>query len=544
MTTSLRLLLDLLLLAAADAVPAGYAEADGVRALVLGEAEACAALVQQGAEGRLIPPAGFAEAPPAVAAACRACRPAALRLARVSLRDLVVNAVDPGGAVEEAGAVLRVTAGDGTDLAVVLFLPVEATLPPGALPGAPVLAIPGARGDQRLRLGAEEALAGRVRAALAQAEPLSGAPRAGRLRPETGGIAEGTGGEGLPVLRIGRLAIADVPEVLDAGAGNAVRARAERAADVVLALACRGTRPEAASARRSPDGGGAPAVAVEPVAPPAPATGVLVRRAWFDSPLPSGDARNDRFPVEEHVPPGEARAAIVVLPIWKGGVLLPERLVAAHLAARGYLAAIVPLPWQMRRSPPGVQSGDFTVSSDLPRTRRALLQAKADVRVVTDRLRALPEVRGGRVGVLGVSLGAHVAAVAYRDDPRYSAGVFVMAGGDPASIIWAGSSETRRMKAEIEAQGLGLDDLRGFFAPLDPAAQPEPPAWPGFPRWRGILMVNALHDLVVPRENAMRLHSALGEPTLVWVDADHYSIAAKMPEVFASVDRHLDAIFR
>ena len=186
------------------------------------------------------------------------------------------------------------------------------------------------------------------------------------------------------------------------------------------------------------------------------------------------------------------------------------------------------------------------MSSDLPRTEAALKQALADVHTVSERLIELSdgEETSGRLGIIGISLGAHVAAVAYRDDPSFSAGVFVMAGGDPASMVWAASSETRRMKEEIVAQGVTLEELRRFFLPLDPAAFPAPPPFPGFARYRGVLMVNGSADTVVPPENAKLLWKSLNEPEILWYPETHYSMAKRIPEILAATDRHLDRIFR
>jgi hypothetical protein len=293
--------------------------------------------------------------------------------------------------------------------------------------------------------------------------------------------------------------------------------------------------------------GGAPPIPpaeVEPLSPVSHRKGYSVQRVWMSSPRPSGRPQNDRFPVEHYVPQGGAAAAVIVLPIWRGGVLLGERIVAAHLATRGYEAAILPLPWQFQRAEPGVGSGSWTVSGDLDRTKAAMEQALADVRALTDWLRARAEVRDGNVGVLGISLGAHVAAGAYQLDERLRAAVIVMAGGDPASMVWAASKETRGIKRELVARGVTLENLREMLRPLDPAAALGPQPYPGFPRHGGVLMVNGTRDTVIPPANARILHRALGEPEIVWLPVDHYSMATKVPELLELTDRHLDRVFR
>jgi hypothetical protein len=487
------------------AVLAGVVEADGGRTVFLADGETTVA---------------FASAPDRVSIAAEPApanlRPARLALGRSSLRGLVRNTADPGGAVDEALFVLRVTGEDGEEIALLVFAPVRFD------PGRPALVFASAPLDQAVSDDLSAALA----AALATTTPLDGA-----LRIET------------PRVRIGGFTVEAVPGRLGGLATTEIRARAERETAGPAAVVSLGgdPRPALPPAEAPPL---AEVVRVEPLAPPSPRSGVLTRRVWMRSPRPSGNARNDLFPLEEWVPKEPAPAAILVLPMWKGGVLLAERIMAAHLSDRGYLAAVLPLPWMMQRSPPGVQSGDFTVSSDLRRTEAALRQALADVRAAATRLSRLPEVPGGRLGVAGISLGAHVAAVAHRDDPRFSAAVLVMAGGDPAGMVWAGSRETRRMKEELVARGVTLPELRRTFLPMDPATFPAPPAWPGFPRHRGVLMVNGTEDTVVPSENARLLRAALAEPEILWFPEDHYSMAKRAREILAATDRHLDGIFR
>jgi dienelactone hydrolase len=269
-----------------------------------------------------------------------------------------------------------------------------------------------------------------------------------------------------------------------------------------------------------------------------------VDRLWYETPRPSGVAENDCYPVEYFIPKRKATAAIIVLPMWKGGSLIAERTVAGNLAARGYLAAILPLPYQFQRAPKGVRSGSWTVSGDFERTQSVMRQALAEIEELTTRLAARPDVKDGRVGVVGISLGAHIAATAYQTDPRLSAGVFVMAGGDLASLLYRDVPETRRMRAEIKAQGLTREEVEEKLQLLDPARAERYPAWPCFPRYRGALMINAKEDVIVPPENARALHAALGEPTIHWFSGGHYEMALHLPEVLGIVHRHLNGLFR
>jgi hypothetical protein len=40
-----------------------------------------------------------------------------------------------------------------------------------------------------------------------------------------------------------------------------------------------------------------------------------------------------------------------------------------------------------------------------------------------------------------------------------------------------------------------------------------------------VLMINALFDIIIPRESTIKLHKALGEPLIKWLPAGHLSLS-------------------
>ncbi len=523
----------------------GEAVRPGLRALVLGHLPEESGI---DSGNLLLVARGSGETPPAkliarvigTAAGCLA--PAEVLFGRASLRGLVRNRLDPAGPLDEALFTLevRTEAGPSTIFAV---LPTPGSPLPGLIP------LVGSGGAGVLE--GKESVAARIEEAAKGAVPLS-LP----LLVDTRSV--GNSGGLVQRITIGELTILTVPGELGPGVG--VRCRAVEAArtggPVVLIGRANGAPAvppeprsifaalglEAALPQRAWDEPG-PAMKTEIVRPWMPGR-YRVDRVWYRTPLPSGVPENDLYPVEYFIPKRQATAALIVLPMWKGGSLIAERTVAGNLASHGYLVAILPLPYQFQRAPKGVRSGNWTVSGDLERTRNAMLQAKAEIEELTTRLAARPDVTKGRVGVLGISLGAHVAAVAYQTDPRLKAGIFVMAGGDLASLLWRDVPETRRMRAEIKARGFTRRDVEEKLLLLDPARAQQYPAWPGFPRYRGVLMLNATKDTIVPPKNAKALHAALGHPAIHWFPESHYSMALRIPEILGIVHRHLGGLFR
>src|SRR5688572_31383051 len=78
---------------------------------------------------------------------------------------------------------------------------------------------------------------------------------------------------------------------------------------------------------------------------------------------------------------------------------------AAFFAEKGIAAAVMELPYHMRRLPRGVSNLRLFTGSDA-RALQAYDQAAADVSTVAEWLRKAPGVDSERIGVVGLSLGA------------------------------------------------------------------------------------------------------------------------------------------
>jgi dienelactone hydrolase len=255
--------------------------------------------------------------------------------------------------------------------------------------------------------------------------------------------------------------------------------------------------------------------------------GCRVLSVTLRSPRPSGDARNDLIPAELYEPTAmRPRGAVVLLPIWRGIGPALERYVASQLARRGYAVMIVPLPYQFGRVPLGVRSGSLTITDDLPKNRTVLLQAVADAR--TSRLWLRDRgYREDRIAVMGISLGGHVAALAYGADPGFALGAFVLTGGDIADLLWNDSRETRWIKRKLVKRGVTFEEIRKLCVEVEPLRYARP--------WRGpgVVMAAARRDKIVPPANVRALRTALGSPPILWLDATHTSGVFDLPRVIA-----------
>jgi dienelactone hydrolase len=252
----------------------------------------------------------------------------------------------------------------------------------------------------------------------------------------------------------------------------------------------------------------------------------------LQSPAPSGFATNDRIRGVFYRP-AAPKGAVIALPAWKESNLAGQGLLALALAKEGYAVLVMPLPYQVDRALEGRGSGEWTFSADLARTRAAFLQGAADVA----RASLWLEEQGFAArhqAVMGVSLGGHVAALAYGAYPeRFGAGVFLLAGGDVSTALLTENRTTGRIRRALLERGVTSEEAVPLMRVVDDAT------WATPARGAGVLVVGAEEDDVVPPANVRALAAAYGNARLEWLEGDHYGILRQLPKTIAWVVDHL-----
>jgi dienelactone hydrolase len=246
--------------------------------------------------------------------------------------------------------------------------------------------------------------------------------------------------------------------------------------------------------------------------------GIGVYRLTYPSPLATRWPENNVVPAEYFVPtgapPAGGRAAAIFLDIKAGNAIVP-RMLARAAARRGLAAVYVPMPGYGARRP----AGDYqrALDADPKLVVESIRQTVMDVRRAKAILAARPDVDGARVGICGVSLGGIMAALAAGVDGEFHRVVLILAGGDLATIAFDENRETRRLRAALIASGLDRAAAAELFAPV------EPLHFAGRIGAGRCLMINALHDEIIPRPTTEALRAAIGDPTILWLPAGHYS---------------------
>jgi len=179
-----------------------------------------------------------------------------------------------------------------------------------------------------------------------------------------------------------------------------------------------------------------------------------------------------------------------------------------------------------------------------------------EIRQIIDWAGTRPEIDQHRVGLVGISLGGFVSAIAMGIDRRIKAGVFIAAGGNAEKITWNSRSEaiakghtcTRGECAEIRAhypEYLAEVADKGFdnVVPVKGCFQTDPLTFAPYLRQRPVLMINALWDEAIPREAALEFWEACGKPAILWLPGTHVSIWLFYPIIQWKVTRFLTSSF-
>jgi len=269
-----------------------------------------------------------------------------------------------------------------------------------------------------------------------------------------------------------------------------------------------------------------------------PEAGIRVSRLTFTSQVPSDCPANQVVNCRVYWPDAKGRVpAVVVLHEWKVDRAERAMYLCRRLARAGMLAVLVPLPYHLDRTPPGAESGKLMVSANPNRTVNAVVQAVVDVRCVVDWLVSLEEVDGQRIGLAGISLGAMVGLLATQVEPRFRAAVSILGTACPMALFKDSPLVRLLLWRRLRQAGLSEEELREKFRVVDATE------FAGDNAGLKLLMINARHDIVVPRSAVMLTWQRLGKPDLLWLNSGHWSAGIYSRRLAEAVVGYLKTAF-
>lgn len=145
-------------------------------------------------------------------------------------------------------------------------------------------------------------------------------------------------------------------------------------------------------------------------------------------------------------------------------------------------------PYHGERKPSSARySGQLFPSTDLVRTNEAFIQTCQDLRAL---IGAIVERRGGKVGMMGSSLGGYTSALIASIDPRLDFVVPIMAPASMAHLMWD-HGEGDPFRANAERAGMTRARFHHAWALHSPLSyQPRVP-------WERRLIIGAADDVLV-----------------------------------------------
>ncbi len=219
------------------------------------------------------------------------------------------------------------------------------------------------------------------------------------------------------------------------------------------------------------------------------------------------------------------RPAVIVLHILGGDFPL-SRLFCNRLAQQGVSALFVKMPFYGPRREPGSKQRMVSLNPD--ETVAGMTQAVLDIRRSVAWLAARSDVDPGRIGIFGISLGGITGGLAAGIDPQIQHVCLLLAGGDIGRVAFD-SPELRKVRGKVPAAFSDKETLIKTLSVIDPVT------YASRATGKRILMLNASHDEVIPKDCTLSLWKGFGEPEIQWYSGGHYSVVFHLPRALERV---------
>jgi len=233
--------------------------------------------------------------------------------------------------------------------------------------------------------------------------------------------------------------------------------------------------------------------------------------------LPEGAVPDDRILLDHWTHEPEHRRGTVLC--LHGFTMGQPRIGAMALMASrwweaGLDVALLTLPYHGARTPAGARfSGEAFAVPHVARLAEAVRRAAWEVRALT---RWLRETTHAPVGVLGLSLGGYLSALAAGLDPELDFAVPMAPPVCIGDLAWRFFRRSRRNPDAAET-AFSYDELRASYRVHSPLAHPlviDP---------KRVFIVAGRGDRIVPPEHPHALWRHWGEPGIHWFHGGHLS---------------------
>jgi dienelactone hydrolase len=220
-----------------------------------------------------------------------------------------------------------------------------------------------------------------------------------------------------------------------------------------------------------------------------------------------------------------AKKLVIVLPIWGTSSYPPSRISRGYARrSRGdadiiWVLGTYPLfPWSGLSSTASEEEFISMAEASAERYRSAVV----DMRLLLDWAQTQSNIDSSRIAMVGFSMSALVAATVMGNDPRLSAGVFMMGAADLADIFTLCGNRAGEVRRHVLTEyGWSLERYHDFFDGLFGPA--DPIRYAGRYDRDSILIIDAAFDDCMPRSSREALWRATGRPQRLTLLSRHRS---------------------
>lgn len=188
------------------------------------------------------------------------------------------------------------------------------------------------------------------------------------------------------------------------------------------------------------------------------------------------------------------------------------------------------LPYHLERTPEySLYGGEFMVSADIHRTLLAVRQAVTDVRAL---IYWLKKHRGGKVVLIGMSLGGFLTNLLSVVEDQIDVLVSVLYANSIAYSVW-NTVPGKYIKRDLEHHGFTYEQLQQSWAVTEPSRfQPKVIK-------ENILLLSGLYDQFVLPEDTDRLWEAWGKPKRINYACGHAGLGLYKKKIAEDVVQFL-----
>ncbi|MDQ0416401.1 pimeloyl-ACP methyl ester carboxylesterase [Croceifilum oryzae] len=208
---------------------------------------------------------------------------------------------------------------------------------------------------------------------------------------------------------------------------------------------------------------------------------------------------------------------VIVIHGWKSdGLDRGKRLFLDSFSTSGYNLFFVMLPHHMdRKDPRSDYSGEYMISAHIERTIQAFQQAITEIRML---IYWLKKHRGGKIVVIGISLGGLIANLLSVVEEDVDLLVSVMYANNISHTVW-NTPVGNDIKQDLENHGVNYHTLVEYWRILEPSRF--------VPRVskENILLLSGVYDQYVELADSKQLWDAWGEPKHILYKCGHAGIA-------------------